>query len=159
VAVLKLKGTSFNEGEFEVVKAKGDIIITAGTIAIPMVNSPSENKEIKILDAGNYDILDNMDKIKVLVNHVDITANTADTEVPENVSGVYYFDPETGVLGFLKGSLTGLEKNVNTKVIKSVEYFNVLGQKVYHNNDGYSIQKTTYTDGSVKTEKVFNKTR
>lgn len=159
VAVLKLKGTSFNEGEYDVIKALGDIIITAGTIDITMVNSPSENKEIKILDAGNYDILDNMDKIKVLVNHVDITANTADTEVPENVSGVYYFDPETGVLGFLKGSLTGLDKNVNTKVIKSVEYFNVLGQKVYHNNDGYSIQKTTYTDGSVKTEKVFNKTR
>ncbi|NLE33293.1 MAG: hypothetical protein GX619_09780 [Bacteroidales bacterium] len=120
---------------------------------------PKENKEITILASqGNYNILDNISKIKVLVNGEDITANTVDTEMPEDSYGIYYFDPEQGILGYLKGPV-GLDKNVINKEIKSIEYYNVLGQRVYHNNEGYSIQKITYTDGSIKTVKVFNKTK
>jgi len=158
-SVLKLKVTNFAEGEFDAVNTLGDISIMAGTIDITVTNMPKENKEITILASqGNYNILDNISKIKVLVNGEDITANTVDTEMPEDSYGIYYFDPEQGILGYLKGPV-GLDKNVINKEIKSIEYYNVLGQRVYHNNEGYSIQKITYTDGSIKTVKVFNKTK
>lgn len=156
LSMLKLKVNSFAAGDFEAVKTKGDISIMAGTIDITVANMPVENREIIILDANNYNIVDT--KVTVLVNGEDITANTAETELPEDIAGLYYFDPEQGILGFLKGTV-GLDRNVTTKEVKSVEYYNVLGQRVYHNNDGYSIQKITYTDGSVKTVKVFNKTK
>lgn len=160
-AVLKLRVNSFDEGAYESVKTQGDLVVTAGTIDIWVGKRPSESLEIQLFEAGNFDIIDNVldGKVKILVNGEDITANSAYSEVPEDIPGLFYFDPEMGTLGYLFSFEVGLDKNTISKEIKHVEYFNVLGQKVYHNNDGYTLQKITYTDGSVKTVKVFNKTR
>lgn len=153
-SVLKLKINSFVDGNFEVLKTRGDIVIRKGVIDITVGSVPSQNMVITILKSdGNYDI--NLASTRVLVNGVDITANKADSEIPANSVGLYYFDPELGVLGFLKGTV-GLGNNVVSKEVKSIEYFNALGQKVSKNSVGYSVEKVTYTDGSFKTLKVFN---
>lgn len=153
-SMLKLKVKSFAEGNFEVLKTRGDIVIKKGVIDITVATPPSANGTITILKSeGNYDI--NLASTRILVNGVDITANTAESVIPANSAGVYYFDAEQGVLGFLKGSV-GLSNNVASKEVKSVEYYNAIGQKVSKNSVGYSVQKTTFTDGSVKTIKVFN---
>ncbi len=153
-SVLKLKINSFAEGNFDVLKSRGDIVIKKGVIDVTVGTTPSADGMITILKSeGNYDI--NLASTKVLVNGVDITTNTAETEIPANSVGLYYFDPELGMLGFLKGTV-GLGNNVVSKEVKNIEYYNALGQKVSKNSVGYSVQKTTYTDGSVKTIKVFN---
>lgn len=153
-SVLKLKVNSFVDGNFEVLKTRGDIVIKKGVIDITVGTAPAANGAITILKSeSNYDI--SLASTRVLVNGVDITANTAETEIPANSPGLYYFDAEQGILGFLKGTV-GLGNNVVSKEVKNVEYYNALGQKVSKNSVGYSVQKTTYTDGSVKTIKVFN---
>lgn len=156
-AVLKLKVNSFNEGDFEYVNAFGDISIKSGIIDITVTNPINGSYDIVILQAGgNYDILDNMANITVLVNGQNITGNTVDTEVPEG-GEIYYFDPETGTLGHL--GTTGISDINATKEIKSVEYFNMLGQKVTKYHLGYILKRTTYTDDSVNTIKYYNEER
>lgn len=153
-ATLKLSVDAFEEGKFEFVEAFGDISIKAGIIDIS-VNSYIEGpKEITILKSGgNYDILDNIASIQVLVNGQNIIGNTVDTEVPEG-SEIYYFDPETGILGHM--GVTGLDDNFATKEIKTVEYHNMLGQQVTKYYLGAVIKKITYTDNSVQVVKLFN---
>lgn len=154
-SVLKLSVNSFNEGDFEQLKTLGDVSIRKGLIDIAVTNVPSETRVITLVKSdGNYDI--DLANTRVQVNGVDITTNTAETEIPANSVGVYYFVPEDGTLGFLKGTV-GLNNHVVSKEVKNIEYYNALGQKVSKNSAGYSVQKTTYTDGSVKTIKVFNK--
>lgn len=154
-SVLKLKVNSFEDGNYEQLKTLGDVSIRKGVIDITVGTAPSENKVITILKSdGNYDI--DLTKTRVFVNGENITANTAASEIPANSVGLYYFVPDDGTLGFLKGTV-GLSKNVTSKEVKSIEYFNALGQKVSKNHAGYGVQKVTYTDGTVKTSKVFNR--
>jgi hypothetical protein len=151
---LKLNVNSFTEGDFDVLHTMGDVTIRKGAINVNVKTVPSENKVITIVKSdGNYDI--DLTGTKVFVNGVDITANKATTEIPANSVGVYYFTPEDGTLGFLKGTV-GLSNNTTSKEIKSIEYFNALGQKTTMNNAGYTIQKVTYTDNSIKISKAFN---
>jgi len=156
-SVLKLNVNSFATGDYDVIKTYGDIAIKGGTIDITIANPPSESQQIVILESeGNYDIIDNMENVKVLVNGTDITDNTASMEIPGGAKGFYYFDPETGTLG-AKGNLTGLQNIFVNKEIKSIEYYNLLGQKVYENSTGVILKIITYTDNSVQTEKIFNR--
>lgn len=156
-ALLKLKVNNFDEGNYEFVNAFGDISIKAGIIDITVLNPLNGIKQITILKSGgNYDILDNIANVKVLVNGQDITANTADSQVPDG-GELYYFDPETGVLGHL--GTTGLHDNYANKEIKDVEYYNIHGQKVTKDHIGYTLKKITYTDGSVQSSKIFNNNR
>ena len=157
LAMLKLKVNSFNEGDFEFVDALGDISIKKGIIDITVLSPINGQKQITILKAGgNYDILDNMAFVQVLVNGKNITGNTAQTEVPEG-GEIYYFDPETGILGHL--GTTGINDINATKEVKKVEYFNMLGQKVTKYHMGYILKRTTYTDASVETIKYLNEER
>ena len=148
-AVLKLKVNSFTEGNFEKIKTAGDIAITAGVLDFTVVN-PSVGEIIVLETASNNNIDESMENITVLVNGVDITANT-----PEDNG--YYFDPASGSLGY-SGPL-GLDKNFANKEIRSIEYFNVLGQKVSEHTTGVVLEKTTYTDDSVNTVKTFKKAK
>ncbi len=156
-AVLKLKVNNFDEGNYEYVDALGDISIKKGIVDITVTGPLNGNKEIVILkSAGNYDILDNMEFVQILVNGQDIKNNTSQTEVPEG-GEIYYFDPETGVLGHL--GTTGIN-DINTgKEIKKIEFFNFLGQKISAYQSGYVLKKITYTDDSIQTIKVLNKER
>jgi hypothetical protein len=147
-AVLKLNINSFNEGDFEKIEAAGDIAIKGGILEF-IVGTPS-NSEIVVLEAGNYDIEDNMATIKIKVNGIDITANTIE-------SNSYYFDPTQGILGY--SGPDGLDKNFANKEIRSIEYFNVLGQKVNEHTTGVVLEKTTYTDDSVNTVKTLKKAK
>jgi len=154
-AQLKLNVTNFEEGNYEYVNALGDISIKKGIINISVLSPINGIKQITILKSGgNYDIIDNMAFIQVIVNGNNITANTAQTEVPEG-GEIYYFDPETGILGHL--GTTGLNDINSTKEVLKVEYFNMLGQQVTKFNQGYTLKKTTYTDESFETIKMFNK--
>lgn len=154
-SVLKLKVNSFAAGDFEKIKTAGDIIIKAGTLDITVTTPPSQNQEIVILESeGNYDIIDNMANVKVLVNGVDITANTA--QMNPGATGLYYFNPEQGILGFLSSG-TGLHNVFASKEIKDVEYYNLLGQKVMEDNIGVTLKKIIYTDNSTQTIKIINK--
>jgi hypothetical protein len=156
-STLKLKVNSFEEGDYEHVDALGDISIKSGIVDISVTGPVHGSKQITILKAGgNYDILDNIAFVQVLVNGKNITGNTADTEVPEN-GEIYYFDPETGVLGHIGTS--GINDVNANKEIKSIEYFNIMGQKVTKYHDGYILKRTTYTDNSVDTFKYLNKER
>lgn len=160
-SVLKLNVHSFTDGDFDKIIALGDIAIKAGTININ-VGATVENQEINILETteGNFDITDNIESgnVKVFVNGEDISANTVDTPIPADKTYMFYFDPDQGILG-VKGTFTGLpEISVPTgKVVKSIEYYNLLGQKVTKDNLGVTLQKITYTDGSVHTDKVYNR--
>ena len=154
-AILKLKVNGFDEGQYEFVDALGDISIKKGKIDITVSGTINGSKQITILKSGgNYDILDNMAFVKVLVNGQDITANTSETQVPEG-GGIFYFDPETGVLGHL--GTTGISDINSGKEVKRIEYFNFLGQKITQYQSGYVLKKITYTDDSVQTIKVLNK--
>ena len=116
--------------------------------------TPNQIKEITILKSGgNYDILDNMANVRVIVNNQDITANTETSPIPEGSTGLYYFNPETGVLGY-KG-VTALNDNYAKKDIKHIEYYDALGKKVTRYHMGYTLQQVTYTDGTVEHIKVF----
>jgi hypothetical protein len=151
---LKLKINSFADGDYEFVNALGDISIKSGNIDITVVNTPNQIKEITILKSGgNYDILDNMANVRVIVNNQDITANTETSPIPEGSTGLYYFNPETGVLGY-KG-VTALNDNYAKKDIKHIEYYDALGKKVTRYHMGYTLQQVTYTDGTVEHIKVF----
>lgn len=157
LAVLKLKVNNFDQGNFEYVDALGDISIKKGIIDITVLNSPIGSKQITILKAGgNYDILDNMAFVQVLVNGKNITGNTAQTEVPEG-GEIYYFDPETGILGHL--GVSGINDVNASKEVKNIEYFNMVGQKVTKYHLGYTLKRITYTDNSVETIKFFNQER
>lgn len=153
-ATLKLSVNGFEEGNYEFVEAYGDISIKAGIIDIA-VNSYIEGpKEIVILKSGgNYDILDNMSFVQVLVNGQNITGNTVETEFAEG-SELYYFDPETGILGHL--GATGLNDIYAEKEIKSVDYLNVLGQQVSKYYVGIVVKRITYVDNTVQTIKMYN---
>jgi len=157
-SVLKLKVNSFAAGDFEMINAKGDITVKKGTINITVDNAKDGEITIMQSSEGNLDILDNIESgsVKVLVNGEDITANTVDTPIPADKAYVFYFDSEQGILG-VKGTFTDLPKISTSKVVKSVEYYNLLGQKVTKNNLGVTLQKITYTDGSVHSEKVYNR--
>lgn len=157
LAILKLKVNSFEEGNFEFVESFGDISIKKGIIDISVLSPIHGSKQITILKAGgNYDILDNMAFVQILVNGKNITGNTPQTEVPAG-GGIYYFDPETGILGHIGTS--GINDVNANKEIKSVEYFNMLGQKVTKYHEGTIIKRTTYSDNSVTTIKYLNKER
>ncbi|OQA11592.1 MAG: hypothetical protein BWY67_00835 [Bacteroidetes bacterium ADurb.Bin397] len=157
LAVLKLNVNNFEEGNYEFVDALGDISIKKGIIDITVLNSPIGSKQITILKAGgNYDILDNMAFIQVLVNGKNITGNTPQTEVPEG-GEIYYFDPETGILGHL--GVSGINDVNASKEVKNIEYFNMVGQKVTKYHLGYTLKRITYTDNSVETIKFFNQER
>jgi len=154
-AILKLKVNGFEEGNYEYVDALGDISIKKGVIDITVSGTINGSKQITILKAGgNYDILDNMEFVKVYVNGQDITANTAQTEVPEG-GGIFYFNAESGVLGHL--GTTGISDINAGKEVKKIEYYNFLGQKITKSQSGYILKKITYTDESVQTIKIFNK--
>lgn len=156
-ATLKLKVNSFEEGNYEFVEALGDISIKKGIIDISVLSPINGSKQITILKSGgNYDILDNMAFVQVLVNGKNITGNTAETEVPEG-GEIYYFDPETGILGHIGTS--GINDVNADKEIKSIEYFNMMGQKVTKYHEGYILKRTTYSDNSVDTFKYLNKER
>lgn len=43
------------------------------------------------------------------------------------------------------------------KVVKSVELYNIAGARVASQHKGVAIRKTTFTDGTIKTEKTINK--
>jgi len=154
LATLKLKVNSFAEGGYEFVETLGDISIKKGIIDITVTGPVSGSKQIHILKAGgNYDILDNIAFIQILVNGKNITGNTAQTEFPEG-GQLYYFDPETGILGHLGTS--GLNDVNAHKEVKSIDYFNLMGQKVTKYHTGYILKRTTYTDNSVETIKYLN---
>jgi len=55
---------------------------------------------------------------------------------------------------------TGIPSINAQKPVQSVEYFNLLGEKVMNDNlkQTVLIKKTTYTDGTTSTEKVITKT-
>jgi len=158
-AVLKLNVNSFAAGDYDVINTAGDIAIKSGTLDITVAKAPSDVQKIVILESeSNYDILDGIEQgnVKVLVNGEDITDNTATMAIPAGKTGFYYFDSETGTLG-VKGVITGLSDVSVNKVIKTVEYYNILGQKVLENNAGVTLKKITYTDKSVETVKVLNR--
>lgn len=156
-AILKLKVNGFDQGQYEFVDALGDISIKKGIVDVTVVGPQNGSKQIIILKSGgNYDILDNMAFVKVLVNGQDITANTAQTQVPEG-GEIYYFDPETGMLGHL--GTTGISDINSGKEIRKIEFFNFLGQKITQYQSGYVLKKITYTDDSVQTIKVLNKVK
>jgi len=159
-SLLKLKVNSFNAGDFEVIKASSDIAIKKGEINITVVTPPTDNDEILILDAGaNYDIAfanDTMPaQIKIVVNGEDITLNEAGMEVPPGIAGIYYLT-EVGTLGYIPGS-SALDDKYAGKEIQKTEYFNALGQQVKESNLGYTLQKITYTDGTVRTRKALKR--
>lgn len=155
LALLKLKVTSFDEGNYEYVDALGDISIKSGILDITVINTPSEIKKITILkSAGNYDILDNMASVRVLVNNQDITANNSESQIPEGATGLYYFLPETGELAYI--GTTGLQGKYANKEVRHIEYYNVMGQRVTKNHQGLTLNKITYTDGTVQSIKVYN---
>jgi hypothetical protein len=156
-ATLKLRVNGFEEGNYEYVEALGDISIKKGILDIAVTSPINGSKQITILKAGgNYDILDNIAFVQILVNGNNITGNTAETEFPDG-GELYYFDPETGVLGHVGTS--GLNDVNANKEIRSVEYFNLMGQKVTKYHTGYILKKTTYTDNSVQTIKYLNEQR
>lgn len=45
----------------------------------------------------------------------------------------------------------------NGKIVKTVEYYNTAGSRTVSKQTGIVIRKTTYTDGTTKTEKTINK--
>ena len=155
LAVLKLKVNSFDEGDYEFVNALGDISIKKGIIDITVIKQIVGPKQITILKSGgNYDILDNMAFVQVLVNGQNIAGNTAQTEVPAG-GEIFYFDPETGILGHL--GTTGISDLNSEKEVRNIEHFNFLGQLVTKYQSGYILKKITYTDGSVQIIKILNK--
>jgi hypothetical protein len=156
-ATLKLRVNGFEEGNYEYVEALGDISIKKGILDIAVTSPVNGSKQITLLKAGgNYDILDNIAFVQILVNGHNITGNTAQTEFPVG-GGLFYFDPETGVLGHIGTS--GLNDVNAHKEIKSVDYFNLMGQKVTKYHTGYILKRTTYTDNSVQTIKYLNEQR
>ncbi|MFT3753252.1 MAG: hypothetical protein QM800_10390 [Paludibacter sp.] len=153
-SLLKLKVNSFDENDYEFVNALGDISIKGGVLDITVVKSPNGAKGITILKSGgNYDIVDNMQNIRILVNGIDITGNTPNSDPAGGE--LYYFLPETGVLGHL--GTTGLNDKYANKEIKHIEYYNMLGKKVTKDHMGYTLMEITYTDGSVQAVKTFKR--
>jgi autotransporter-associated beta strand protein len=147
---INLNINSFNEGEFEILTSESDITMIRSTINLHIAKAQA-GSIIKIMNAGSGSIAFPEGPVGsvVKVNGEDITANTEETPGAKFV----YF-AETGELKCL-ADFTGV-KNVNAnKEIKSVEFFNVLGNQIDKYSKGLIIRKITYTDNSTGVEKIF----
>jgi hypothetical protein len=51
-------------------------------------------------------------------------------------------------------SINGIESG---KTVKSIELYSIAGARIANQHKGIAIRKTTFTDGTVKTEKTINK--
>jgi len=52
-------------------------------------------------------------------------------------------------------NFTEVHDVLNNKVIKSIEYYNILGNRVDQYTRGLIIRKVTFTDNSNKVEKIY----
>jgi hypothetical protein len=104
----------------------------------PVRIAPGETKKIKVggtvtLAEGDYIVSGCYRDGESLINF----DNTQDLTI----------EPEAN-------SINGIE---NQKEVKSVELYSIAGARIANQHKGIAIRKTTFTDGTVKTEKTINK--
>ena len=54
-----------------------------------------------------------------------------------------------------RGPDTSIGSTIADKDVVSVEYYNLLGKKVSANSNGFVIEKSTFTDGTTSSKKLF----
>jgi hypothetical protein len=159
-STLKLNVNSFAEGDYDKIVTLGDFTTIPAVSPTDLnvlditVVASHKNEKIKLIEVqGNADV--NFDKI--LVNGEDITLNKPDTE---GAKYVFSWDETTNSGELLSlTDFTGITKNINTKPIKSVTYYNTMGQVVGKDMKGLVIKKITYMDGSQAIEKTIELAR
>jgi len=149
-ATIKMTVNSFAEGDYHMISAQGDVTVIGSVLDIT-VNASTAGMSIPMITSmGNMDL----GFSKVLVNGVDITENTPETE---GADFAWFFDEanNAGSLMCMK-TASSLKNPVLQKVVKEVQYYNVLGQSVKANTKGLVIEKVVFEDNTVETRKTIN---
>ncbi len=140
-AMATFEVTLKNNGTSEYYDEAGVVIIQSrrekARFTEPVLLAPGEEKIITVggridLEAGEYTVKTCYSENGAMVNF--------------NVTTDLTVEPETA---------NGIEGVGEDKAVKTVEYYNLAGAKIAAPQQGVSIRKTTYVDGSVKTEKTL----
>lgn len=168
---IKMNVNSFNEGDYDQIKAVNDFeIIKAedpsdlNILDITVVNA-EKDKIIDLLLAGigKADVFFD----QVLVNGVNVitgyeyvedeaTGGVIYTPIPNpDADYVYGWDVERKV-ATLKSKVSSSVDNVfDGKTIQSIQLYDITGRVLQPNSKGLVIKQITFTDGTRTTEKVF----
>ena len=119
-------------------RSASQVIYTVGELGIRREFAPGETKKIKVggtvtLAEGDYIVSGCYRDGESFINF----DSTQDLTI----------EPEAN-------SINGIE---NQKEVKSVELYSIAGARIANQHKGIAIRKTTFTDGTVKTEKTINK--
>ncbi|MDR2840440.1 MAG: hypothetical protein LBV75_04155, partial [Paludibacter sp.] len=152
-STVKLKVNTFDDGDYEQIQAEGDISVIAGAVIDITVATPTANKPIPLFVSVSAD--PTLVCRKVLVNGVDITANTE-----ANTAEGYIWLVDVDGLGtgeLLYVSPTGLNNPNADKAISTIQYFDIIGRQVSENSKGVVIKHIIYEDGTSYNQKLFIK--
>jgi autotransporter-associated beta strand protein len=140
---------SFDENDYDRITADGGIA-AIGTLDIT-VNKAIKGKRITLLASADPNFY-GCEFAQVLVNGVDITANTETTEDAE-----FVWFPETSELLSLVDKNVGIQEvpAATVKTIKAVKYYDITGRPLHKEVKGFVIKQIIYDDNSVDTQKTF----
>ncbi len=148
-ATISMNVNSFVEGNYDVIDAQGDVTVISSVLDITVVNAVKGQSIPMIKSMGNI----NLTFSKVLVNGVDITTNTPDTE---GAKYVWYLDEATNAGTLLSlVSETSVQNPNAYKVIKEIQLFDVLGRKIHNRSKGLVLKKIIYDDNTTEIQKYF----
>lgn len=148
-STVALNVNSFNEGDYDVIDAAGDVTVIGSVLDITVRSSTAGARIPIIKSPVNIDLSFS----QVLVNGVDITENTPETE---GVEFVWHLDEGTNEGTLLsKTNLSAIDIIAADKPIREIQYFNILGHRISSTGKGIVIKKIIYNDNTFKVQKSF----
>jgi hypothetical protein len=149
-ATVSLNVNSFDEGDYDVIYAAGDVTVIGSVLNITVKSATADASIPMIKSMGNMDLSFS----QILVNGVDITDNTPETEGAEFV---WYFDEgaNEGVLLSKTTFASAIDHIAADKTTREIQYFDVLGRRIYSESKGLVIKKIIYDDNTFKVQKSF----
>lgn len=149
-STVALNVNSFNKGDYDVIDAAGDVTVIGSVLDITVRSSTAGARIPIIKSPVNIDLSFS----QVLVNGVDITENTPETE---GVEFVWYLDEGTNEGTLLsKTNLSAIDIiAADNKPIREIQYFNILGHRISSTGKGIVIKKIIYNDNTFKVQKSF----
>jgi hypothetical protein len=151
---LKTGGGGFEDGASDVSPTKRYVsfeVTGNAKITVYGMSSSSSDDRPMIVSDGTQIIAE-----PVLLGSNPVTKREIEYIGP--AATIYLYSRASGINFYaiiLEQQVTGIQTIDANKVVKSVDYFDVLGQKVTGQTKGLVIAKTTYEDGTVATKKTY----
>ncbi len=149
------------EGNEEGVLNASDVKATSVKVLVDVVEGTYPIKQIKFVKSGARSTADDDVQIfdKSTDNWYTLAGLTADTNYAFDIYAIDSMDNESsaGQVVFKTSTATGITAPVIASKLINTQYYTIDGREVNAPTTGLYIVKKTYSDNSVKTEKVFVK--